>query len=184
MAGKPTEGAFRARAALRGRAAPAPSVPGPPGRPGLSPLRGPLPAPGQAALMQGHPATPRGSCGARVCPPGHPASVTGRPALGTVPGNHLWVTRRLPSQGTPSSTDLAWTPGRSSRGGPGVPRRGQEGAGGGRRGQEGMARLCRCAATPRPQDGRSAAPPCRDSGAPGWAPRWLQMPLGQDAPQA
>ena len=65
------------------------------------------PSPARATPMRGHPALPRGGRGARVCPPGHPASVTGRPALGTVPGNHLWVTRRLSSRGTPSSTDLA-----------------------------------------------------------------------------
>ena len=107
------------------------------------PPQGPLPAPGQAAPTRGHPAPPRGGHGARVCPPGRPASVTGRPALGTVHGNHLWVTRRLSSRGTPSSTDLAWTPGHSSRRGPGLPRRGQEGT----------ASLCRYAATRVPRKG-------------------------------
>ena len=142
--GKPTEGPWGPRAALPGRPAPSPSVPGPPGRPGLGPLRGPLPAPGQAVLMRGRPALPRGSRGARVCPAGRPASVTGRPALGTGPGNHLWVTRRLLSSwGTPSSTDLAWMPGRPSRGGWGLPRRGQEGT----------ASLCRCTDTRVPSKG-------------------------------
>ena len=141
---KPTEGPWGPRAALPGRPAPSPSVPGPPGRPGLGPLRGPLPAPGQAVLMRGRPALPRGSRGARVCPAGRPASVTGRPALGTGPGNHLWVTRRLLSSwGTPSSTDLAWMPGRPSRGGWGLPRRGQEGT----------ASLCRCTAARVPRKG-------------------------------
>ena len=101
-------------------------MPAPPGWPGLGPLRSPLPGPGHADA--GAPSTPQGRPWSQVvCPPGHPASVTGRPALGMVPGNHLCVTRRLSSQGTPSSTDLAWTPGRSSWGGPGLPRRGQEG---------------------------------------------------------
>ena len=94
------------------------------------------PSPAWATPMRGHPALPRGGCGARVCPPGHPASVTGWPALGTVPGNHLWVTRRLSSHGTSSSTDLAWTAGRSSRAARVSPGRG-------RKGQEGTASLCR-----------------------------------------
>ena len=118
---------------------------------GSAPSGAPSPPPGQAALMQGHPVTPRGSCGARVCPPGHPASVTGRPALGTVPGNYLWVTRRLPSPGTPSSTDLAWTLQ------PGRPRSPLEGAGGDSQPLPSRGR-------PRPQEGRSAAASCRDSG--------------------
>ena len=125
--------------------------PAPPDGLGSAPSGAPSPPPGQAAPTQWHPATPRGSRGARVCPPGHPASVTGRPALGTVPGNYLWVTRRLPSPGTPSSTDLAWTLQ------PGRPRSPLEGAGGDSQPLPSRGR-------PRPQEGRSAAASCRDSG--------------------
>ena len=58
MGGKLAEGSFRERAALQGRAAPAPSVPGPPGWPGLGPLRSPLPGLGHADA--GAPSTPQG----------------------------------------------------------------------------------------------------------------------------
>ena len=106
MGGKLAEGSFRERAALQGRAAPAPSVPGPPGWPGLGPLRGPSP-PWAKLRRRGGAQHPPGA----AVEPGsaHQASCLshGRPALGTVPGNHLWVTRRLSSRGTPSSTDLA-----------------------------------------------------------------------------
>ena len=44
------------------------------------------PSPAWATPMRGHPALPRGGCGARVCPPGHPASVTGGQRWGRSPG--------------------------------------------------------------------------------------------------
>lgn len=131
-----------------------------------APSGAPFRPPGQAA---GAPSNPRGSRGARVCPPGHPASVTGRPELGTVPGNYLWVTRGCSLPGTPPA--LTW-PGPSSRGGPGLP----EGAGGDNQPLPSGGR-------PRPQEGEVCGCFLQALWALGWASLALDAP-GSGCPRA
>ena len=125
VGGKPAEGSFRERAALQGRAAPAPSVPGPPGWPGLGPLRGPLPGPGHADA--GAPSTPQGRPWSQGLPTRSSCLSHRAASVGDGPWESPMGDQEAVLPGTPSSTDLAWTAGRSSRDGPGLPRKGQEG---------------------------------------------------------
>ena len=134
--GKPTEGAFRAEGGSAGQACSVTICARPSWTAWAQPPLRPPPRPRPDCADAGVPSPPQGRPWSQGLPSRPSYLSHGAASTGDGSGNHLWVTRRLSSWGTPSSTDLAWMPGRPRRGGWGLPRRGQEGT----------ASLCRRAA--------------------------------------
>lgn len=125
MAGKLTEGALQGEGGSAGQGLLRHHLcPALPGRLPPDPFRAPSPCPRPGCADAGHPETP-GQPWSQGLPTRPSCLSHGAASAGDGPGESPMGDQEAVLPGDSSSTDLAWTPGRSSRGGLGLPRRGR-----------------------------------------------------------